>query len=58
MRSGVARGGGGGGGDICPRAQGFRGAKIDDLHTGIALTRTGPRAHLESCQQTSALENF
>ena len=33
--SGVARGGGGGGGaggDICPRAQGFRGAKIDNLH--------------------------
>ena len=36
--SGVARGGGGGGGgggqggDICPRAQGFRGSKIDNLH--------------------------
>ena len=31
LHSGVARGGGGGG-DICPRAQGFRGAKIDNLH--------------------------
>ena len=30
IRSGVARGGGGGaGGDVCPRAQMFRGAKID-----------------------------
>ena len=25
-------GGGGAGGDICPRVQGFRGAKIDNLH--------------------------
>ena len=25
-------GGGGGGGGICPQAQGFRGAKIDNLH--------------------------
>ena len=51
MYSGVARGGGGGGGgaggDICPRAQGVRGAKIAQLI--IALTRTGPRAPLESC---------
>ena len=43
-------GGGGAGGDICPRAQGFRGAKIDNLHMQIiiALTRTGPRVPLES----------
>ena len=44
--SGVARGGAGG--DICPRAQGFRGAKIAQIIIALRERARGARAHLES----------